>query len=621
MPVVGLAVEDLFAALGRPMSPERLEEELHRFGCSVEGWAEIERHRCLRCGALTDSPKGEGPSPSCDGCGADLRAGGAEPAGTGRVLKMELLAVRPDLFDVPGLARALRGFLGYEEGAPRYAVGEGPFSVTVDPALNGPEVRRPRIAAAVVRGLSLDDARLRSLMKLQENVHWALGRDRKLASIGVYDLDRVAGTELRYRAVPREGVRFVPLGAEPREAMTPARILEIHPKGRAFARLLDGCPLVPLLEDARGNVLSMPPIINSEETRVTTSTRHVLIDVTGHEDRQIDKALNIVVTSLLESCPEARAETVTVRYPGGSRVTPDLAPQELTVDVAESSRLIGVGWDARELAGLLRRMRHDAEPKGEGAVAVRVPAWRADVMHPRDLVEDAAIAFGYDRLPEAGLASATIAAPHPRQQFADRVREVLAGCGCLEVVTLALGNEERTYEWCGLPPRPHVRLDNPISVEQTMLRVSLLPGLLETLAVNLGHPYPQAIFEVGSITERDAEAETGARERLHAAVALAGDGVGYADIRALADTLLDELAVPAGDRSYEPSDAALFLAGRGARLGVRGAGERGLLGEVHPAVLERYRIVHPVAVMELDLEPFAADGAGPRRNDAGGPGR
>ncbi len=497
MPILGIPLDELFARFGATIEPAELEHQLHRFGCSVEGWATAYRWRCPSCGTLSEGGEDAAPPPACEGCGADLRSAAtpAAPAGQVQVLRMELLAVRPDLFGPEGLARGLRGFLRRESGAPRYRVEPGTFTVDVDPALAGPGVHRPRIVAAIVRGLTLDDARLRGLMKLQENVHWALGRDRKLASIGVYDLATVAGPALSYRAVELDGVRFVPLGfdpAQPHAALTPREILQKHPKGTAYAWLLEGNTRAPLLADAKGGVLSMPPIINSEATRVTTATKDVVIDVTGLADRHIDKALAMVVTSLLEACPDAHAETVTVRYADGTRVTPDLAPHEVVLDPVAAGRLIGVAWTADEVAELLRFMRHDASV-ADGQVRVLVPAWRSDILHPRDLVEDAAIAHGYDRIPAVGLAAATIGLPEPREEDAARARVALAGMGFLEVMTLALTSEEATYRKTGLPDDDRqVRIENPISIEQTMVRVSVVPGLLETLAINLGPPVPAA---------------------------------------------------------------------------------------------------------------------------------
>ncbi len=605
MPVVAIPLDELFGYLGRELAPQQLEHELHRFGSSVEGWATARRWRCAACGALSESGEGEElPPPACDACGADLRNPVAELAGTVEVLRMELLAVRPDLFDPAGLARGLAGFLGFAAGSPAYRLDPGSVTVDVDPALAGPGVVRPRIVAATVHGLALNDAKLRSLMKLQENVHWALGRDRKLASIGVYDLATVKGTALRYRAVAKAGgTRFVPLGYDPKDpaaALDPAGILARHPKGKAFAWLLEKGDMVPLLEDAEGGVLSMPPIINSEATRVTTATTDVLIDVTGLEDRHVDRALNIVVTSLLESNPGACARTATVRYAAGPRTTPDFTPQQVVIDHAAAARLIGTGWSQADVLGLLGRMRHEARAEGD-RIRVFVPAWRADILHPRDLAEDIAIAHGYDRLPDVPLTSATYGRPHPREERAALARAALLGQGFLEVLTLALTSEDATYRDCRLPDDGRaVTLEHPVSQEQTMVRVSLVPGLMETLAVNLGHSYPQRLCEVGLVSMVDPAAETGAREHLVASFALAGDGEGYASLRTAVDAFLADLGVPAGDVTFAPATLGPFLPGRGAVVSVSGK-VVGMMGEVHPAVLERFRIIHPVAIAEIAL--------------------
>lgn len=611
MPVIGIPLDEFFAYYGEPLASQELEDELHRFGCSVEGWETLVRYRCPCCSSLLESGEGDLPPAACESCGADLRAAGNEPALEGKVdvLKMELLAVRPDLFHPAGLARAMRGFLGKQSGAPVYRVEPGPWTVDVDPALAGPEVFRPRIVFAAVRNLRFDDASLRSLMKLQENLHWALGRDRKLASIGVYDLAAVKGPGFFYRAVLPDELRFVPLGydpADPAAAVTPAQILAEHPKGKAFARLLEGAGRMPLLSDAEGGVLSLPPIINSEATRVTRETTDVVIDVTGLEDRHVDRALNIVVTSLLESCPEAYVETAEIRYGRQSRSTPALEPQKVLLDPAEAGDLIGQQWSRAQVIELLERMRHGAAPEG-ARVAVAVPAWRADILHPRDLIEDVAIAHGYDALPAVALSGATFADPHPRELAMAKARETLVGLGAMEVMTLALSSESATYGKTGLIDRgEHVKLQHPISVEQTMLRVSLIPGLMETLTVNLGHSYPQRICEVGSVCLVDSGAETGASERLRAALALAGDGIGYADIRGLAGAFLREWGVrlDGGGMKLVPSEEPLFLPGRGAEL-LQGGWLLGRFGEIHPAVLEGYRIIHPVVAGEFDLERLA----------------
>jgi phenylalanyl-tRNA synthetase beta chain len=230
------------------------------------------RFRCGRCDNILEITVTENPPVSCERCGTDFRqdASALNELGESDVVRMEQLAVRPDMFDPGGLARVLRHYLELQREPKHYAVSAPELRVVVDPTLSHPESFRPSIACAVVRNVTLDDDVIKVVMKLQENLHWALGRDRKHASIGVYDLDTITGPELSYRSVDPEELSFTPLGYDrddPKARCTPRRVLQEHPKGKQYARLLEGFARYPLLADAAGTVLSMPPIINSEQTR------------------------------------------------------------------------------------------------------------------------------------------------------------------------------------------------------------------------------------------------------------------------------------------------------------------------------------------------------------------
>ncbi len=611
MPVVGIQTDLLLDRLGPELAgqldPPRLVRTLERIGCDVEGMGELRRLRCERCGNLTEHPPDHADPVACDRCGVDFRERPEllAEAGSVEVIRMELLAVRPDIFDPGGLARMLRGYL-LGEAAPSYPVDPPRLRVEVDPAMGTERCPRPAIACAVVRGVRLDDDLIKVLMKLQENLHWALGRDRKHASIGVYDLDRIAADgPLRYRPVEPDGLRFVPLGhdpADPAAAITPAEVLEVHPKGRAYRRLVEGWPALPLLEDARGGVLALIPIINSEHTRVRPETTSFFIDVTGTGERIVGKALNVLVTSLVELMPGARIEGVTVARAGEERVTPDLAPQRVRLDPGDAARRIGLDLDRAALAELLRRMGHGVRDPGEGPFEVAVPAWRNDVLHPVDLVEDAAIAYGYHNIAPRLDPTFTVGAALPVEERSVGVREAMAGLGFQEVMTLQLTSEARTFEAMRLPVgERHVLLANPISADETMLRTDLLPGLLGTLAANTHRPLPQRIFEVGDVSFLDAEAPTGAREVRHVAGALCAATAGFADLRPAVEALFAELG---WGLATEPDDRPSHLPGRGARLvAVRGEERRavGHMGELHPEVLEAFHLRHPVVAFEADL--------------------
>jgi phenylalanyl-tRNA synthetase beta chain len=653
MPVIGIPVEELTSRLGREIERGELLRILGEIGCDVEGYETLARVRCAACGFVLELVGKEEAPPRCDRCDADLRAstGALVPMPGIEVIRMDLLAVRPDIFDPGGLARALRGIFSIETGLPQYEVGPANLRLRVDDSVRRARSSRPYIVCAVLENVTLNEDRVKILMKLQENLHWALGRDRKHASIGVYDLDSLglsggAGGSAREAASDgaREGAdgtsavlaygtddpdscAFVPLGATglgDEHRRTLRQILEAHPKGMAYAHLLTGFDRYPILRTAQGTVLSMPPIVNSEQTKVHLGSRRLFVDVTGTIERVVHRTLNILVTSLLEMDPKAKLRAVRIENAtGGDIVTPDLRPQEAWCGVERTRQLLGFPLTGEDIRTLLLRMRHGVgeiedcgDPTGrqqadgaarETRLRVLVPAYRNDILHERDLLEDVAIAYGYANVPRTLVPTQTVGKPDPREVRSEHARDVLIGLGLIEVLNLVLTCPEQSDGLLDRADHPAtVLLDNPISQEQTQLRTSLIPGILTTFARNRHNPLPQGIFEVGDVTLLDAAAETGAREVRHLALGLISPKVGFADIRALVEAVVREFGWVL---RVQPCEPGFLLEGRGGSiLGDCGAGKSGgeptvagVFGEIHPRVLERLGLQNPTVVCELAL--------------------
>ncbi len=621
MPVIGIPLDALRKRIGADLPGDRLLRTLEEIGCDVEGFARLPRTRCLRCGWIEERTPSEETPARCDRCDVDHRAdpSSVEDLPEIEVVRMELLAVRPDMFDPGGLARALRGYLEIETGMANYALGDPAATLRVDSTVRNPKSLRPYIACAVLEDAALDEDAVKILMKLQENLHWALGRNRKLASIGVYDFDTFKPS-LEYTTEDPERYAFAPLGASDGRALTLREILDHHPKGRAYRHLLDGCSRYPILRDLDGRVLSMPPIINSEETKVHTGSRRLFIDVTGMGARIVGRTLNIVVTSLLENLQGASLRSVVIE--GGSdprnagaaapsvQTTPDLSPQRATLRTEVASRLIGIPLDAGRAIELLRRMRHDAHPLDGETIEVLIPAYRNDILHERDLIEDIAIAYGYHQIAPSLLPARTVGRSLPIEDLTGAVRESLCGLGFFEVMSLVLTNDEDHDLALGIESGPiAVRIANPISSEQTRLRTSLLPGLLRIFQHNRHQPLPQRIFEVGDITEYDPEGETLACERRRLAFGMIGPKVGFTDARAFCEAIVREFSCQV---VWEVAHRAPFLEGRCAVLRLADGRTAGLLGEIDPGVLVRFGLENPAIMGELDVDALA--GREPRRS-------
>ncbi|MGB7566567.1 MAG: phenylalanine--tRNA ligase subunit beta [Chitinivibrionales bacterium] len=597
MPVVGIPLHYLRRFYKEDQGIDALVAVFHEMGCSVDGIESAQRRICKGCGETAEYVAPHAPD-RCGSCGREFRADGVdfEEAGPMDVVRLELLANRPDNFDAPGIARSLNGYRGVTTGLQSYSVEPSAYEVFVDESVGRENSYRPSIACAVINDVVFDDDTIKSLMKLQENLHWALGRNRKFGAIGVYDLKNLH-TTIRYSAVKDEDVRFVPLdvsGESP--AMSPREILSAHPKGKDFAHLLEGFDRYPLLMDEKGAVLSMPPIINSESTRVKKKTTDLFIDVTGLNAQIPLTMLNILVASIKDAVPGCRIRGVTIHFPDHETVTPLMTPSPFRLDFNACRDLLGRPLSNAEIIDCLKRMRYDARENGDHA-DVLVPCYRSDIRHEQDLIEDVAIAHGYKNLAPRNIRDFTIGAILPAEKKKQELREALTGLGFLEIVSIMLTSEEREFEKLGLPVKENrVIIENPISADQTMVRTGLTSGIIEILANNTSNELPQRVFETGEVVCVDET--TGApREDVSLGVGIVDSRAGFSDIKSVLKNLMHEMG-----HAWEltANDCALYSTGRSGTIISNGQAV-GHLGEVHPKVLDTFKISNPAAVLEIDL--------------------
>jgi phenylalanyl-tRNA synthetase beta chain len=496
-------------------------------------------------------------------------------------IDVEFFPNRPDLYSVEGVARALRGFLDLEPGLRKYSVVKGDWKIVVDRSVLDV---RPRIVGCVVRKLEMDDEVIRSLMQIQEDLHWTIGRNRRKMAIGVHDLSKVH-FPLSYRAV-KSDFSFVPLDFD--EEMTVAEILEKHPKGVGYRFILENKDLYPMIVDSKEEVISFPPIINAEKTRVTEKATDLFIDVTGF-DENVDRALNIIASMFHDRGGEI--QSISIVYPDRVEVTPDLNPRIMEVKQDEIRELLGFRIKVNEAVRALERMRFGAE-KLENTIRVHIPAYRADIMHPWDIIEDIAIGYGYDKIELEYPSTNTIGSVHRWNKVRDIVREIMVGLGFLEVTSFTLTSEKLQYEYMNrsaMAWKDYVPLQHPLTEEHTIVRTHILPSLLEILSMNRHHTLPQKIFEAGDVV-------VNSKNRLKLAGVITHSKAGFSEIRSIVQALMMELGI---EWEAEESQDRAYITGRSAEIVVEES--VGNFGEIHPEVLERFQLSTPVAGFEIDL--------------------
>lgn len=488
---------------------------------------------------------------------------------------IEFFPNRPDLYSIEGVARAMRGFLGIETGLRRYRVAFPRIAVTIEESIRP---IRPVLGCAVVKNLHFDSRSIESLMTLQEDLHWGLGRNRRKVSIGVHDLSRVK-PPFRYLAQD-PGFRFIPLDFEVPFSMR--EILEKHPKGKRFGSILEKFDKYPLILDSKNNVLSFPPIINGILTKVTQSTRDLLVEVTGL-DETVYTALNIVVCALAER--GGAIEAVRIE----EKTTPDLEPRKLSLEKDEVSLLLGFKLSKAEIASNLKKMRFGAKTKRNG-LRVEVPAYRGDILHTWDLIEDIAIAYGFDKIGAELPKTATIGRTHPIEDLMEQLRYIMVGLGYSQVMPFTLTNERIHYDWMRRPRSEAAYVTHPISEEHTLVRITILPNLLEILSLNKHRELPQRIFAAGEVVVNGSNEE-------HLAGAAIHSQANFTEILSIVDSVLRELGIV---YKVEASEDPAFIEGRRAALIVEDK-NIGVFGEIHPEVIVNFGLEHPIVAFEIKL--------------------
>src|SRR2546422_9108210 len=197
-----------------------------------------------------------------------------------------------------------------------------------------------------------------------------------------------------YKSVLPTDVRFTPLGMA--QEMDLLEILTKHEKGREYALLVASQPVFPIITDARGQVLSFPPVINGIVTQLTPDTRNLFIDVTGTDLEAVSGCLAILSTALAER--GGRIQTVRTKYADRTLETPDLSPRPHSVHLDRANGLLGLSLKPGEAVDFLRRMRHDARANGD-AISGLSPASRLRSPHRGELVGGPTLAPGHHRGP------------------------------------------------------------------------------------------------------------------------------------------------------------------------------------------------------------------------------
>jgi phenylalanyl-tRNA synthetase beta chain len=624
MPTISVNRTDLFSALGRTYTDDEFDELCFEFGIELD-----------EVTSEAEMAEKEGGSKAAAGKSTEV------------IYRIDIPANRYDLLCIEGLVMALKVFLR-DMPMPKFTVKEPEGGMMTMNVAASTGAIRPFVVCAVLRGVTMTQKMYDSFIDLQDKLHQNICRRRTLVAVGTHDLDTIKGP-FTYEANAPETINFVPLTQT--ASFDGKSLLDFYREDpsvkhiKPYTDIIYDSPVYPVIYDADRTVLSLPPIINSEHSKITLDTRNIFIECTAVDHTKA----NIVLTTILAAFSQYTSEPYTVEpvrvvYSNvDSYITPNMAERPASARVNEIQSMLGVEVEPATICDLCTKMMLTASyTAATNSVEVSVPVTRSDILAGCDIIEDVAIAYGYNKLPKTIPRTATDGAELPINALTDSLRGEIAHAGYTECLTMALVSREENFAFLGLPDdESAVVLSNPKSAEFQIARTTLLPGLLKSLQSNRGASVREGLklFEISDVLLLDPAADVGAVNKRRLAAVYMGPTSGLEVIHGLVDRVMQLVEVRCKNESlmdgrsmggadgardngmryyFSPNDSPTYFPGRCADImlelptaggdGEEGAGvstvKIGTFGTLHPTVLKAFGLTNPASAVELELEPF-----------------
>lgn len=460
------------------------------------------------------------------------------------IYRIDIPANRYDLLCLEGLVKGLMVFQKKEQ-TPRFKRLE-PKNMLKMTVTKSTQQIRPYGVAAVLRNVKFDKEKYDRFIDLQDKLHQNICRKRTIVAIGTHDLDTIQGPFV-YDAKPPKDIKFAPLNQT--KVMNGNEIMEFyrnHAQLKTYLHIIEDSPVYPVIYDAKGVVLSLPPIINGDHSKISVNTKNVFIECTATDLTKAKIVLDTIVTMFSTHCAEPfTVEGVEViDHAGKSTIYPELAYRVEKISAQKINKYIGINAKSEELASLLSQMYLTTKAKGD-ELTVEIPPTRHDIIHAADIIEDAAIAFGYNNVKKTIPNINTIGKMYPLNKLTEQMRLELAQAGLTEALTFTLVSRDDVAAKMNkkIEDIPAVHIGNPKTTEFQIARTTLIPGLLKTLAANKKMPLPLRLFEVSDVVIRDPTAEVGARNERRVCVVNCNKNAGFEVVHGILDHAMKSLDV------------------------------------------------------------------------------
>ena len=499
------------------------------------------------------------------------------------LVRIEYSPNRPDYSTDFGIALGMQGLLGVKKGAIKLKIKKSKqYSISVNSSVSKV---RPFVTGIIAKNGTIDDKTIKQLMAMQEDLHFGIGRKRKKSSIGIHDLDKLS-FPLSYTTVTRNH-KFVPLNSE--KELNISQILQETDVGKQYGYLLENFSKVPLILDSTKSTVSFPPVINAAVTTVTTKTKNLFVEITGINKEDAEDMLSVVAT-ILQS---AGFSLESVNIYGAKNSSPKLQERKISVTPKLVNEILGLDLSSSKIVSSLKKSRLDAVVK-EKNITCTIPPYRFDIFGQMDLVEEVALGYGINKLEPVISPSQTIGQTNKISQKLKLLGQIMIGLGYTEALNSSLSSKRILYDMTNRDSEKIISVLDSKSMEHTILRDSIFPGLLENLSRNIHESYPQKLFETGTVFALGSPIS----ENVNFACVSSHQDASYTEIKSVLQSFLKtgfNIDVSTKALNY-PS----FEKGRCASIVLDGK-EIGMVGEVSNKIKDEYKIRVPVVCFEMSL--------------------
>ena len=500
-----------------------------------------------------------------------------------KTVRVEYSPNRPDYSTDFGIALGLQGLLGIKTGAIKLKIKKSnQYKINATPSVSK---IRPYVTGIIAKNGKINGDVLEQLIQMQEDLHMGIGRKRKKSSIGIHDLNKIS-FPLLYTTTTRNH-NFVPLNSE--KELSVSEIIRDTQTGKDYGNLLGQSTQVPIIVDSNKKTVSFPPIINAAITTVTTKTKHLFVEVTGINKDDAEDMLSVVAT-ILQSAGFALER---IQISGAKNSSPKLQEKKMVVNSSLINQTLGLNLTTSKIISSLKKSRLDAVSRGKNIVCT-IPAYRFDIFGPMDLVEEVALGYGIQNFEPTMSPSQTIGQTNPVSSELKSLNQTMIGLGFLEALNSSLSSKRVLYDMTNRDSKKIISVLDSKSQEHTILRDSILPGLIENLSRNIHESYPQKMFETGSIFNLHEPIS----EKINLAVISAHKDANFTEIKSVLQTVLkigfgiEIQTKTASNSTFEDGHCANIIFNKNII---------GIIGEIDSTIVDNYKIRVPVVGFEISL--------------------